>query len=46
MKCIHVEVMPLTEIEGKPIGSGRPGSITGRLIAAYKELVLTGAEVV
>ena len=32
--------MPLTEIEGKPTGSGRPGSITKGLMAAYKELVL------
>ena len=36
-----IEVMPLTEIDGKPIGSGRPGSLTKRLMVAYKELVLT-----
>ncbi len=35
------KVMPLTEVDGKPIGSGRPGSITKRLMAAYKKLVLT-----
>lgn len=34
-----IEIMPLTEIENKPIGNGRPGTITGRLMAAYKELV-------
>ena len=36
-----IEVMPLTEIEGKPIGSGRPGSVTKRLTAAYRKLVRT-----
>ena len=35
-----IEVMPLTEIEGKPIGSGKPGSVTKRLIEAYRRLVL------
>jgi len=34
-----IEVMPLTEIDGKPIGSGRPGSITKRLMVAYKKMV-------
>ena len=36
-----IEVMPLTEIDGKPIGSGRPGPISKRLMAAYKKLVFT-----
>ncbi len=36
-----IEVMPLVEIDGKPIGSGRPGSLTKRLMVAYKKLVLT-----
>jgi len=36
-----IEVMPLTEIEGKAIGSGRPGPLTQRLMAAYKKLVMT-----
>ncbi|MDI6814753.1 MAG: aminotransferase class IV, partial [Dehalococcoidales bacterium] len=36
-----IEVMPLTEIDGKPIGSGRPGSLTKRLTAAYRKLVMT-----
>ena len=35
-----IEVMPLTEIDEKPIGSGRPGSLTKRLMVAYKKLVL------
>ena len=34
-----MEIMPLTEVEGKPVGSGNPGAITQRLIAAYKEMV-------
>ena len=37
-----IEVMPLTEIDGKPIGSGRPGPVTKRLMAAYKKLVRMG----
>ncbi len=40
-----IEVMPLTEIDGKPIGSGRPGPVTGRLLAAYRKLVLSEAGV-
>ena len=36
-----IEVMPLTELEGKPIGSGRPGPVTERLTAAYRKLVRT-----
>ena len=35
-----IEVMPLTEIGGKLIGSGKPGSVTKRLMAAYRKLVL------
>ena len=37
-----IEVMPLTEIEGKPIGSSRPGPLTRRLIVAYKRMVNMG----
>ncbi len=36
-----IEVMPLTELDGKPIGSGKSGAITKRLMAAYRELVRT-----
>ncbi|MFC2021743.1 aminotransferase class IV [Chloroflexota bacterium] len=36
-----IEVMPLTEVGGKPVGSGRPGPLTKRLMAAYKEMVRT-----
>jgi branched-chain amino acid aminotransferase group I len=34
-----IEVMPLVEIGGKPVASGRPGSLTRRFMLAYRELV-------
>ena len=34
-----IEVMPLTEVDGKLVGSDRPGPLTKRLMAAYKEMV-------
>jgi branched-subunit amino acid aminotransferase/4-amino-4-deoxychorismate lyase len=34
-----MEIMPLVEIEGKPINSGRPGGITFKLHKAYRQLV-------
>ncbi len=34
-----IEIMPLTQVGGQNIGSGRAGAVTQRLIAAYKELV-------
>jgi len=34
-----MEIMPLTEVKGKPIGSGSPGVITERLMAAYRRMV-------
>ena len=34
-----MEVMPLTALNSRPIGSGRPGALTGRLTSAYKDLV-------
>jgi len=34
-----IEIMPLTEIEGKPVGSGKAGPVTRRLMSAYKKLV-------
>jgi branched-chain amino acid aminotransferase group I len=36
-----IEIMPLTEIAGRHIGSGRPGPVTRRLMADYKKLVLS-----
>lgn len=35
-----IEIMPLTEVNGKPVGSGRPGLITQRLMEGYRKLVL------
>ncbi len=43
---VMVEIMPLTEVAGKPIGSGRAGPVTQRLMAAYKKLVRTELETV
>ena len=34
-----IEIVPVTEFENKPIGSGKPGMITRKLMKAYKELV-------
>lgn len=34
-----LELMPLTRFQGRPVGSGRPGPVTKRLLAAYRELV-------
>ena len=39
-----IEIMPLIEVDGKPIGSSRPGALTRRLMAAYRELVLQELE--
>ena len=36
-----IEIMPLTTVDDKPVGSGKPGEITRKLMAAYKELVET-----
>lgn len=33
------ELMPLTRIDGNPIGSGKPGSITRQLHQAFKEAI-------
>jgi len=34
-----IEVMPLTQVDGKPVGSGKPGPLTQRLRAGYGEVV-------
>jgi branched-chain amino acid aminotransferase group I len=34
-----MEVMPLTRLDDGPIGSGRPGPVTGRLHRLYQEMV-------
>jgi len=33
------EVLPVTQVDGKPIGTGRPGPVTGRLVAAYNDYI-------
>jgi branched-chain amino acid aminotransferase len=33
------EIMPVTKIDGRPIGDGKPGSLTGRLEKAFKDFV-------
>ena len=33
-----IEMLPLVELDGRPIGRGKPGEVTKRLSAAYKEL--------
>jgi branched-subunit amino acid aminotransferase/4-amino-4-deoxychorismate lyase len=35
-----IGAMPLTEVGDRPIGTGRPGPVTERLMAAYRKLVL------
>jgi len=34
-----IEIMPLTRLDAKPIGSGKPGPMTQRLISSYQKLV-------
>jgi branched-chain amino acid aminotransferase len=34
-----LEIMPLTRLDNKPIGSGKPGLVTQQLMSSYKELV-------
>lgn len=34
-----IEVMPLTQVAGKPIADDKPGKVTQRLMDAYREMV-------
>jgi branched-chain amino acid aminotransferase len=34
-----IQIMPLTRLDNKPIGSGKPGPITQQLMSSYQELV-------
>jgi branched-chain amino acid aminotransferase len=34
-----LELMPLVSVEGRPVGSGRPGKLTRDLLFAYRKLV-------
>jgi branched-chain amino acid aminotransferase len=38
------EVVPVTRIDGRPIGQGKPGPVTGKLIQAFRELVAEAPE--
>lgn len=38
------EIVPVVQLDGRPVGSGRPGPITGRFLAAYRELTASGLE--
>jgi branched-chain amino acid aminotransferase len=35
------EIAPITKIDGRIIGDGKPGPITKKLMAAYKKLTMT-----
>ncbi len=39
-----LEIMPLTTVDRKPIGPGRPGPLTRKLMSAYKDLVRAETE--
>jgi branched-chain amino acid aminotransferase len=39
-----LELMPVVSIEGRPVGSGKPGKLTGDLLFAYRKLVDEAAE--
>ena len=34
-----IEIVPLTRLDDKPIGSGKPGPVTQQLMSSYRELV-------
>ncbi len=34
-----IEIMPISEVDGQPVGKGIPGPMTKRLVAAYKDVV-------
>jgi branched-chain amino acid aminotransferase len=36
-----MEIMPLTGVDGLMVGQGMPGTLTRRLMAAYRQLVIT-----
>jgi branched-chain amino acid aminotransferase group I len=39
-----LELMPLVSVEGRPIGMGKPGKLTGDLLFAYRKLVNEAVE--
>jgi branched-chain amino acid aminotransferase len=36
------EVIAVTSVDGKPIGTGKPGPVTDRLLTAFREYIATG----
>jgi len=34
-----IEVVPVTVFDGKPLSNGKPGTLTRKLMKAYKEMV-------
>jgi branched-chain amino acid aminotransferase len=38
------EVVPVTKVDGRVIGAGKPGPVTTKLIAKYRELVNSTGE--
>jgi branched-chain amino acid aminotransferase len=38
------EVIPVTSVDARPIGDGKPGPITGRLLKAFRDLVADAPE--
>jgi len=39
LSCTTAEVLPVTAVNGMPVGSGTPGPVTRRLLAAFREHV-------
>ena len=37
------EVIAVTKVDGRPIGAGKPGPVTGKLIDAFRALVAKDA---
>jgi branched-chain amino acid aminotransferase len=40
------EVAPVTKVDGRIVGSGKPGKITKELMAAFKELTMSTGTVI
>ena len=38
----NVHVIPVTKIDGRPIGSGQPGPLTKRILDAFHKMVREG----
>jgi len=38
------EVIAVTKVDGKAIGSGKPGPMTNRLLGAFREFIASGEE--